>query len=195
MPRPQSLDLRAADLSWRTVPMPGANLGLDLVPLASTGETFAILGRFPVGFVRDEPGGYLAAEDFVVLAGHLELEGERYGAGRLTSVPARHLRTRMAAPQGCTVLAWFGGPAVFRDPAEIAPHSDEPIRSWDLAALGEDEVVSTADASWRRCRTAHWRVGVDGFDLAGTGWSRSPELWPGSGLPGDLVLREPAADG
>ncbi len=191
MPRPEALALDA-DLAWRRVPMPGAELGLDLVPLAADGEAFTIVGRFPAGFARLAPGGYLAAEDFVVLDGHLEIEGVRYGPGTLTHVPARYLRSRMLAPQGCTVLAWFGGPAIFREPDELAPGSAEPIRSWDLGALADGEELRTADATWRRAG-GDWPAGAEGFDLAGTGWAREAARWPGgaAGLPADLVLRTP----
>src|SRR4051794_13506748 len=140
MSRPTELDLTLPDQPWREVPMPGANLGFELVPLASAGETFAILGRFPAGFDRSAVGGYFSAEEFLVLDGSLEIEGQQYVRGDLTFIPSHFLRTRMLSPQGCTVLAWFGGPAIFRTADEIGDDAvTDGIESVAVdAMLGED---------------------------------------------------------
>lgn len=193
MARPPAISLTGADIPWRTVPMPGANLGLDIVPLESDGDAFTILGRFPAGFVRDTPGGYLAAEEFFVLDGHLEIGGEVYRPGQLTHIPARYLRTGMRAPEGCTVLAWFGGPAIFRTPEEISPTADEPIVSVDLRGAGRGEALTTSLARWRVATMDEWSAGAEAFDLAGTGWARTPADWPGEPPAGEIVLREPVA--
>ncbi len=170
MSRITDLDLTASDQSWREVPMPGANLGLELVPLASSGETFAILGRFPAGFDRPTPGGYYGAEEFLVLDGYLELEGQRYSRGDLTFVPANFLRTQMIAPEGCTVLAWFGGAAIFRTADELGDQAvTEGIVSVRLDSLLAKDFLVTSEACWSVGSTAT-ASDDDGVDLAMSTW-------------------------
>lgn len=188
MSRVTELDLTASEQPWREVPMPGANLGLELVPLASAGETFTILGRFPAGFDRPTPGGYFGAEEFLVLDGHLEIEGRRYVRGDLTFIPANYLRTAMQAPEGCTVLAWFGGAAIFRTADELGDKAvSEGVVSVSLdALLGEDFLV-TSEARWSLGQAAT-EADDDGVDLAMTTW------WHGAAERGALALRRTPAE-
>lgn len=183
MSRVTGLDLTAAEQPWREVPMPGANLGLELVPLASSGETFSILGRFPAGFDRPTQGGYFGAEEFLVLDGYLELEGQRYSRGDLTYIPANYLRTTMQAPEGCTVLAWFGGAAIFRTADELgdAAVTDGIVSVPVDALLGEDFLV-TSEARWSFGDIAT-QADDDGVDLAMSTW------WHGAAGGEGLVLR------
>lgn len=182
MSRATDLDLTVSDQPWREVPMPGANLGLELVPLASSGETFTILGRFPAGFDRPTPGGYFGAEEFLVLDGHLEIQGQRYVRGDLTFIPANFLRTTMQAPEGCTVLAWFGGPAIFRTADELGDDAvTEGITSVSLdALLGEDFLV-TSEARWSLGDIAT-QPDDDGVDLAMSTWWHGAADREGLGL-------------
>jgi hypothetical protein len=149
MPRPARLDLRTSRPALRPVPMPGANLPIELVPLRSAGEAFTMLGRFPAGFERPGPGGYLAAEEFLVLDGDLELEDVVVGRGDLCAVPARWERTVMRSPGGCTVLAWFSGPADYRPAAELDGRAGEGMRRVRLLGSTDDGcVLRTAEARW-----------------------------------------------
>lgn len=163
--------------------MPGANLGFELVPLASAGETFAILGRFPAGFDRSAVGGYFSAEEFLVLDGSLEIEGQQYVRGDLTFIPSYFLRTRMLSPQGCTVLAWFGGPAIFRTADELGNDAlTVGITSVRVdALLGEDFMV-TPEARWSVGRSVGSAV-ADEIDLELSRWRH------GKVEAGDLTLR------
>lgn len=170
MSRVTELDLTSTEQPWREVPMPGANLGLELVPLASAGETFTILGRFPAGFDRPTPGGYFGAEEFLVLDGYLEIEGQRYVRGDLTYIPASFLRTTMQAPEGCTVLAWFGGAAIFRTADELGDGAvTEGVVSVHVDALLAEDFLVTAEARWSVGEQATPNEG-DGVDLAMTTW-------------------------
>lgn len=170
MSRPNDLDLTAAEQPWRQVPMPGANQGVDLVPLASSGQTFALLVRFPAGFDRSTPGGYVCAEEFVVLDGFVEIEGRRYGRGDLTFIPAHYLRTSMLAPEGCTAIAWFGGPAVFRTVDELGGEAvTTGIESVALDALLGADFLVTSEARWSVDLDATG-PDDDGVDLALSRW-------------------------
>lgn len=169
MSAPDMLNLRA-DQSWRSVPMPGANLPFDLVRLASPRDRFTILGRFPAGFDRSEPGGYTSSEEVLVLDGDLTIEGVTYGRGDLAVVPAMYLRRSMSSVAGCRVLAWFGGPALFQPPDELEPTDDvimslpalevagplldSPVGAWGVGAAPEGpgplEVVDSDLGRWQR---------------------------------------------
>ncbi|GAA0715588.1 hypothetical protein Drose_23750 [Dactylosporangium roseum] len=148
MTRITHADLTRGDHRWREAPMPGANRGIELVRLDSTGDTFAILGRFPAGFERVRPGGYLAGEEFIVLTGFLDLEGVRRHPGDLTYVPPRFLRTDMRAPEGCTVLAWFGGPAVFRPAEQLDGAVMDGIVTVSVKGAAAGPLLSTPGADW-----------------------------------------------
>lgn len=189
MTRRRALALRAADQRWRSAPMPGANADLDLVPLESDGAGFTILGRFPAGFRRTVPGGYPAAEDVVVLDGRLELEDRAYERGTLVHLPSRFLRTSMHSPDGCLVLAWFSGPAVFRSAAELEPVVTTGVRSVDLSAPDDGVLLETAASRWSVVAAADWPGGADGVDVDRTAWARSVADWPGD-PPQRLLVRE-----
>lgn len=129
--------------------MPGANLGIELVPVRSVGKAFTMLGRFPPGFDRPGPGGYLAAEEFLVLDGELELEDVVAGRGDLCAVPARWERTAMRSRGGCTVLAWFSGAADYRPAAELDGRAGEGLsRVRPLADPAGGCVLRTDEARW-----------------------------------------------
>ncbi|MFV2018430.1 hypothetical protein [Micromonospora sp. LOL_023] len=160
-PRPEQVDLTAARHPWQEVPMPGANLGFHLTRLASRSGAFVVHGHFPPGFSRDVAGGYLVDEEFVVLAGELHLGDATYRRGDLTYIPAGAVRTRMTAPGGATVLAWFGGPAVFH-PADQLPAGAAPV-----------------------AETVHLGPGAVLLDLPGATWTPGDQV-PG-GATGDVV--------
>lgn len=147
MARPATLDLAAARQPWRTVPMDGARLDLDVVPLASAVDDFVILARFPAGFVRDVPGGYHAAETFLVLDGELTLDGHAVSRGDLTHVPAELLRQDMRTETGCLALAWFSGPATFLPPAQLEV-STGGIRTVSVTDVRPGLLLETPEAVW-----------------------------------------------
>ncbi len=186
MARPTGLDLAAEQFAWRQVPMPGANLGLDIVALPSAADRLSIYGRFPVGFVRNTPGGYLCAEEFVVLTGFLEIHGVRYRPGTLAHIPAGFLREGMSAPEGCTVLAWFAGPAIFRTPDELSP-TDAVITTVDVRASEPGLVLATPESRWTLTAYAAWSEDDEGFDPAGSGWACSAADWVAA--PADQIIK------
>jgi len=158
MSRPVHLELSSTELPWKSVPMPGSNLPLELRRLDSSGDSFVIHGRFPAGFERAESGGYAIPEEVIVVDGELTIESTTYRRGDLISVPANYERTFMATPHGCEVVAWFGGPAIFIPAAGLPPiESDDPVvtdvicRSLDDVAGGQ--FLSLPQATWVRSTT------------------------------------------
>lgn len=182
---PTTLDLDAPQ-DWRPAPMPGANLPLDLVRLASPRARFTIHGRFPLGFERLTPGGYQAAEEFLVLEGELELEGRTYTRGDLTVVPPGYRRTEMRSPGGCRVLAWFSGLPDFVGHDRLTPGPD-PVVS---AAVHTGAALPSSPGGYWGCGEVPAGTGaVDVISAALDRWSRFEQAEPPLG-PTDLVRRE-----
>lgn len=197
--RPQSLRLDMDEQPWRSAPMPGADRPIELVRLASAGDSFAMLGRFPAGFARPVEGGYAATEEFLVLRGALELEGTTASSGTLCFIPAHHVRSPMRSPNGATVLAWFSGPPLFRSAGEL---SGSPASSVAMVAVRTAQpgtlLLRTTEADWRvldpQALTAAGQP-VDAVDLDFTRWARvGPGAPPCLGDRPLLVRLRPAGD-
>jgi hypothetical protein len=168
--RPVDVDLTVPHERWRDVPMPASNLPLRLVRLAAGGDTFAIYARFPAGFERDVAGGYEVDEEFLVLDGSLHLDGAVHRRGDLTHVPAREVRASMSAPEGCTVLAWFGGPADFVPASGLSGPADGRRRTVRVVDADPGELLALPAAVWSvRVRAA---AGDDVLDLELRHWWR-----------------------
>ncbi|QCX27917.1 hypothetical protein [Nocardioides jishulii] len=186
MARPTTLDLTRDDLPWRRVPMDGANGGIDVVPLASAPEEFVILARFPAGFTRDEPGGYHAAETFLVLDGVLRVHDRVVRRGDLTHVPAEFVRSGMSTEDGCTALAWFSGPATFLAPDELGACA-LPLTTVSVTDAPGGVLLSTPEAEWElRPDAGGPCTSGEGVDLAMTGWALDA-----SQLAGRVIARCP----
>lgn len=179
MARPTTLDLEAADQPWRTVPMEGANVDLDVVPLASGADEFVILAKFPAGFVRDVPGGYHAAETFLVLDGELTLDGHELSRGDLTHVPAERLREDMRTVGGCLALAWFSGAATYLTPEELGA-SEGDIRTVRLPGAPDGVLLETPEAVWSIGPSS----GGESIDVQLSRWTLEEP-----GRPGPLLTR------
>lgn len=197
MARPSRLDLRAPEQLWRPVPMPGANRGVDLVPLRSADGAVTMLCRFPAGFERPGPGGYLAAEEFLVLGGALDVEGAVVERGSLCAIPARWERTLMRSPSGCTVLAWWSGPADYRPPTDLAGRSGAGFRVVQVpSGAGASPLLSTEQARWETVESlAVLDSGpVDVVDLLLSTWVRIEPGEPTDLPAGPLLVRVPQSE-
>ncbi len=96
----------------------------------------SILIRYPPGWQREGPEYLEAAEEFYVLDGTVELNGQLFGHDCYGHVPARTTRARMRTPGGAVVLSFFD-----REPATHAGEggAGEVLRvdalriPWDLS--------------------------------------------------------------
>lgn len=156
--------------------MPGANAPLDTVALASETAPIAILGRFPAGFSRERVGGYRVAEEFVVLAGDLRYDDLPLTSGALVHVGAHRVRMRLASTGGCLVLAWFGGPPLFRRESELASSRDGALQVNDISTMTGP--IRTPLSVWRTGAVSGWPRVADGFDR--DTWAASRDDWLGS---------------
>ena len=108
-----------------------------------------------------------------MLDGELTIESTTYRRGDLISVPANYERTFMAAPVGCEVVAWFGGPAIFIPAANLPSiESDDTVRTnvltRSLADVAAGEFLTLPQATWiRTTADAPFSVGV-GDSVAST---------------------------
>lgn len=178
MSRRAQVHLRAADQPWRDGPMPGAGSPIQMVLLESSTAPFAILGRFPAGFDRSVPGGYDAAEEFVVLAGEVVLDDElAIGAGTLAHIGAGRLRRSLRAPEGALVLAWFAGDPLFRaeERLVVAPEAIQEVH--DLAGCRPGLSIRTPESEWSAGLARDWPARADGFD--DRFWASSAGAWRG----------------
>lgn len=198
MARPAFLTLGSEEQRWRSAPMPGANGPIELVRLASAGDTFAMLGRFPAGFARPVAGGYAVAEEFLVLRGGLELEGTTVRTGSLCFIPAHHIRSPMRSPGGATVLAWFSGPPVFRPAEELRASPRAAVAM--VAVVGAPpgtRLLRTTEADWQvlaRPTSGASASPVDAVDMAMTWWARVGEDARARLPEGPVLARLPPPD-
>ena len=83
----------------------------------------SLLVEYPAGFTCE--GGALCADDeFLVLGGALEIDGQRHGKLAYAHLPAGYTTREWAAPQGAVVLEFFS-----REPARLtAPVAHDPRR-------------------------------------------------------------------
>jgi len=175
-----ALDLTLPSYPWRDVPMPGATAPLALTRLDSRPGTFVLHGRFPAGFARTVAGGYDAAEEFLVLDGELEIGGNAFRRGDLTYVPAGYVRGSMRSAAGCTVLAWFGGAAEFREPESLAA----PVRD-GLVTVPFGTALDLPAARWLRGRAVPPDAAGDLVAGDLSAWRRLD----GTPVPPDAVVR------
>ena len=168
MSRPTEVDLTVPGAAWREIAMPAANLAFLATRLDSVEGELAMHGRFPAGFTRPVAGGYQVPEEFLVIEGELVVSGTTYRRGDLTYVPARHLRTDMSSADGCTVLAWFGGPAIFHTEDELDGGHWEGLVSVSVLE-GRGPLLVARDIEWA---TTAGAVGPGVSDLVEDGLRR-----------------------
>jgi len=141
MTRPHILFIQAQDITWRAGFWTGARPEVETRTLSveDDGSAATVLIRYPAGW-RDGTGHHLAGlEEFLVLEGELEVNGERYGPQHYAALPAGYMRHSMAAPQGAVVLSMLharpdplpGPPARPHDPALLVLHVDPLAMDWD----------------------------------------------------------------
>lgn len=104
-------ELAATSAGWVDQEIPGgsAPVRLHRLWLDRASKASVSLVRFPPGWERTATGSYAVAEEFVVLAGVLEMNGRHHGAGCWAFVPADACRQDTRTPDGALALAWFGG--------------------------------------------------------------------------------------
>lgn len=114
--RPHIEFIQAQMLPWRRIGAGLARPDAEYKMLSRDGGDGACsaLMRYPPGWRREGPEHILAAEEFYVLDGAIEIDGCVYREDCYAFLPAGWTRTHMAAPQGCVLLAFYDREPVLR---------------------------------------------------------------------------------
>jgi hypothetical protein len=130
-------------LDWRTFDIPRADRPVRIVRLhrdESEASTLAV--RFPAGWTRASSGSYASAEEFVVLEGALEMNGERYSEGTWVFVEARARRFETRVARDTLCVARWSGPAAWRDAEGV----EMPIDGISVRDVTFDTTIGGLDA-------------------------------------------------
>lgn len=122
------IDLHTDDPGeWHDFVMPGSDRPVRLRRLYVDDRTKASVSavRFPPGWHRAATGHYLAAEEFLVLEGAINVV-RRHSAGDYVYLPPRTVRVDTASPDGALVVAYFSAPPQWIDGAPQTPPPQEP---------------------------------------------------------------------
>jgi hypothetical protein len=203
----RTIDLRTAG-PCRPFRIPDSNETVGLAGQHTdslTGATTALV-RFPGTWTRPIAGHYLAAEDFVVLAGGLRIDDVTYEAKSWGYLARGHRRGHSDADQdGAIALAWFdrqprwvsGGhhipdrPSCHRALDRIVPRAidlscplpvpGEQLRRDDRVTLWLTDGVPASVEMPRSCEI----LGLDTWQ-----WQRVPAGTTTSAVSGPCLLRE-----
>lgn len=104
----------------------------------------SILMRYPAGWSQKGPEHIQADEEFYVLRGSLEMDGDVYSEDSYAYLPAGWSRHSMYSPNGCVILAFYN-----REPNLIntlgdgsAEAANRAIRHLDVAAMAWDMTLN-----------------------------------------------------
>lgn len=126
---------------------------------AGDGACSALM-RYAPGWSREGPEHLLAAEEFYVLEGALQMDDHVYPADSYAFLPAGWTRHSMATPQGCVLIAFYDREPVLvagsgemgeADRARSIPHVDAAAMPWDMTL--NDEKLRHLGISRKSLRT------------------------------------------
>lgn len=141
--RPHIEFIHAQLLPWRRIP-PGRgrpDAEYKFLSRDPSDGACSCLIRYHPGWRREADESITADEEFYVLEGGFELDGQPYGSDSYGFLPAGWPRRRMHSAQGAVVLEFFSrqpdpvpGPAPLGDSqrARAVPHIDVLHMPWDM---------------------------------------------------------------
>ena len=108
MARPHIEFIHTQQLDWQPE-LISALPGVAGKMLSQDEETGAcsVLLRFPKNWSQSEPVAFKAGQEFYVLEGAFELNGQTYGLDCYAHVPASYTRQSSSANNGCDMIAFF----------------------------------------------------------------------------------------
>lgn len=141
MSRPHTLFVMAQDLPWDFGLYSGARpeVRSKLLSIDDTMKDATLIVEYPPGWERSEPEHVTAHEEFLVLSGEIEINGNIYGAQHYGFLPAGYVRQSARSTEGALILTMYydapqvvaGAPASPHDPALLVEHLDPYTMQWD----------------------------------------------------------------
>jgi quercetin dioxygenase-like cupin family protein len=110
----------------------------------------SVLLRFAPGWSRQGPEHLLADEEFYVLEGALELNGQVYGPDCYACLPAGWTRHTTSTAKGCVLIAFYS-----RDPQLVASTGDGRAETSERAVPFLDVAAMAWDMSLNDPKLAH----------------------------------------
>lgn len=116
--RPHIEFVQAQTLPWRRIPPGAARPDAEYKYLSRDADTGACscLIRYPAGWARLADETLDAAEEFYVLDGEIEINGERFAADHYGNLPRGLPRHSMSTRCGAVVLTFFDAEPLFAPP-------------------------------------------------------------------------------
>ncbi|NOW45887.1 hypothetical protein FHW96_002045 [Novosphingobium sp. SG751A] len=102
----------------------------------------SVLLRFPPGWSREGPEHLLADEEFYVLEGQIELNGQNYAQDTYAFLPAGWTRGTTSTRTGCVLIAFYSadpklvahaGDGRAEQSARAVPYLDVAAMPWDMS--------------------------------------------------------------
>ena len=139
--RPHIEFVQAQNLPWQPAPNGDVRSGAEYKTLSRDAFDGACscLIRYPAGWTRVADEAIAAAEEFYVLDGALEIDGQVYSADHYGHIPAHWPRSSMVSPLGAVVLTFFDArpecspPQAKPEPGESPQHIDVLHKPWDMS--------------------------------------------------------------
>lgn len=195
MARPHIEFIQSQVLPWSEGLYAGARQGVQSKTLSVDGETGAasVIVRYPPGWGQAGPGYLSADEEFFVLEGALEINGQTYGEYGYAHLPAGYPRESFASPEGAVAVTffsaephWSAGEAAsgMYDPKRLVAYIDGLNQPYDndFARMGSDDVNQNG--------IALKLLREDPYDREQTWLLGAIAFWPGGAVEIHPVVEE-----
>lgn len=142
MARPWIEFLFAQQLPWQQGLYGGARDDVDSKILSmdeSAGDSSALI-RYPAGWQRTAPEALATEEEFFILDGEIEINGQTYTRDCYGCFPAGYVRETAHSKNGCVALTFFDGAPKLStdrsntyDPEDLVPFINTLDIKWDAS--------------------------------------------------------------
>ncbi len=141
MARPHTMFIHAQDLPWsKGLYAPGReDVESKILSIDEAGTDSTCIVKYPSGWERSAPEHLLAHEEFLVLDGSLEINGQRYDKHTYGFLPKGFVRDKAASLDGAVLLTMFydkpvvepGPPKIDMDERLLIPYVNPLEMEWD----------------------------------------------------------------
>ncbi|MSO66126.1 MAG: DUF4437 domain-containing protein [Alphaproteobacteria bacterium] len=143
MARPHLEFIPAQVVPWQRGLAGGARPEVEtrILSLDETNGATSVIIRYPAGFARNAAEHLAADEEFLVLDGAIEINGQVHGRQCYGFFPAGFVRHSVFVPSGAVVLTFFSAEPVSHDgtPADGLYRPERLVRFLDTRRMAGDE--------------------------------------------------------